>query len=176
MTEIICAGFGGQGVLVAGHILAYAGMESGKDITWYPSYGSEMRGGTANCNVKISEDEIASPYVKNPDLLFCFNEVSIDKFEASVKSGGTMVVNSSICSPDRKFRDDIKVVLVPAGDIANELENPRGMNIVALGTAVKATGLFDIDYFRETIDKFFALKGKVNPKNAVCFDRGLEFA
>lgn len=78
MTEIICAGFGGQGVLVAGNILAFAGMLSGKRVTWYPSYGSEMRGGTANCNVKISDDDIASPYAKHTDILISMNEVSIE--------------------------------------------------------------------------------------------------
>lgn len=176
MTEIICAGFGGQGVLVAGNILAFAGMEAGKVITWYPSYGSEMRGGTANCNIKISDNEIASPYVKAPDILICLNEVSVGKFMNSMKPGAIMVVNSSLCSPDYKFRDDIKIVRVPASDIANELGNPRGLNIAALGAAVAASGLFDCTAFKEYIDKFFALKGKVNPKNALCFEAGAKCA
>lgn len=176
MTEIICAGFGGQGVLVAGNILAFAGMEAGKTITWYPSYGSEMRGGTANCNIKISDDEIASPYVKKPDILICLNEVSIAKFMNTMKSGAILVVNSSLCSPDYKFRDDIRVVRVPASDIANELGNPRGMNIAALGAAVAASGLFPAEDFKRYIDSFFAQKGKTNPKNALCFDAGAKYA
>lgn len=176
MTEIICAGFGGQGVLVAGHILAFAGMEAGKVITWYPSYGSEMRGGTANCNVKISEEEIASPYVKAADILICLNEVSIGKFESSLKPGGLLVVNSSLCSPDYEFREDINVVRVPASDIANRMGNPRGTNIAALGAAVKASGLFDCRQFKTYINGFFAQKGKINPKNELCFDEGAGYA
>lgn len=174
MTEIICAGFGGQGVLVAGNILAFAGMEAGKIITWYPSYGSEMRGGTANCNIKISDEEIASPYVKAPDVLICLNEVSIGKFMGTMKPGSILVVNSSLCSPDYAFRDDIRVVRVPASDIANELGNPRGLNIAALGAAVAASGMFDCEAFKGYIDKFFARKGKVNPKNGMCFDAGVK--
>lgn len=176
MTEIICAGYGGQGVLVAGHILAFAGMESGRNITWYPSYGSEMRGGTANCNVKISEDEIASPYVKAPDILISLNEVSLDKFEKTVKPGGVLVINSSLCSPNRRFREDIRVIRVPANEIANQVGNPRGVNIAMLGAAVAASGAFDCLEFKSSIDGFFAKKGKSNPLNAVCFDEGSKCA
>ena len=174
MTEIICAGFGGQGVLVAGNLLAFAGMEAGKIITWYPSYGSEMRGGTANCNIKISDEEIASPYVKAPDILICLNEVSIAKFMNCMKPGAVLVVNSSLCSPDYKFRDDVSVIRVPASDIANNRGNPRGLNIAALGAAVAASGIFECEAFKEYIDKFFALKGKINPKNGMCFEAGVK--
>lgn len=89
MKEIICAGFGGQGVLVAGMIIIYAGMGEGKQVTWFPSYGAEMRGGTANCTVKISEEEIASPYVKQIDVLMAMNETSIDKFESKLRPNGS---------------------------------------------------------------------------------------
>lgn len=172
MTEMICAGFGGQGVLVAGNILAFAGMLSGQKVTWYPSYGSEMRGGTANCNVKISEEEIASPYAKHPDIVICMNEVSIDKFEKTIKPGGWLIVNSSLCSADRGFREDIHVVKVPTNEIANAHKNPRGTNIVMLGAAVQASGLFELDYFIKAIDEFFARKGKTNPQNALCCREG----
>lgn len=173
MAEIICAGFGGQGVIVAGMIITYAGMDEGKNVTWFPSYGAEMRGGTANCTVKINKDEIASPYSKKLDILIALNEVSINKFENQLKPGGTLVVNSSLVSENRDYRDDINVVKVDATNIANELDNPRGMNIVALGAMAKSTGLFDTEYLKKSIDKFFADKGKVNPKNALCFDRGV---
>ena len=89
MAEIICAGFGGQGVLVAGMIITYAGMDEGKNVTWFPSYGAEMRGGTANCTVKINKDEIASPYSKKLDILIALNEVSINKFENQLKPRDT---------------------------------------------------------------------------------------
>ena len=176
MTEIICSGFGGQGVLVAGMILADAGMEEGKNVTWYPSYGSEMRGGTANCNIKISDEEIPSPYCHELDILYTLNDAAIDKFETMIKPGGLLLVNSSLARKDRVYRDDILVVKAPATDIGNELQNPRDTNIVMLGALAYASKDFDVDYMRGAIDHFFAKKGKVNPKNALCFDRGVEEA
>ena len=116
--EMICAGFGGQGVLTAGMILINAGMELDKNVLFYPSYGSEMRGGTANCTVKISDGLIASPISKNPDILLTMNTPAIDKFEDQLKPGGLLLVNSSIVPEDRTYRDDIKVVKIPATDIA----------------------------------------------------------
>lgn len=171
MTEIICSGFGGQGVLVAGMILADAGMEDGKNVTWYPSYGSEMRGGTANCNIKISEEEIPSPYCHQLDILYTLNDAAIDKFESQVRPGGILLVNSSLARKDRVYREDIQVIKVPATDIANELGNARGTNIVMLGALSYASPDFDVTYMRGAIDYFFAKKGKVNPKNALCIPR-----
>lgn len=174
MTEIICAGFGGQGVLTAGMMLIDAGMEQGKNVLFYPSYGSEMRGGTANCSVKISDRRIASPVCKNLDILFTLNAPAIDKFESRVKPGGLLLVNSSIVPGDREYRDDIRVIKVPATDIAHELENPRGVNIVMLGAMAAVSDLFTPEYLEAAIDKYFAKKGKNNPKNALCFRRGAE--
>ena len=174
MTEIICAGFGGQGVLITGMILAYCGMQEGKYFTWYPSYGSEMRGGTANCNVKISEEEIASPYAKHLDILVSMNDVAIDKFEPTMNPGAVLVANSSLLDETRIFRDDIKVVKVPATEIASGLGNPKGTNIVMLGALCKETGLFEKDFMKHSIDEYFAKKGKVNPKNPLCFDAGVK--
>ena len=176
MTEIICSGFGGQGVLGAGMILADAGMEDGKNVTWYPSYGSEMRGGTANCNIKISDEEIPSPYCHQLDILYTLNDAAIDKFESQLRPGGILLVNSSLARKDRTYRDDIKVVMVPATDIGNELNNPKGTNIVMLGALACASPDFDVTYMRGAIDHFFAKKGKNNPRNAQCFDRGVEEA
>ena len=167
MTEIICAGFGGQGVLITGMILAYCGMQEG-------NYGSEMRGGTANCNVKISEEEIASPYAKHLDILVSMNDVAIDKFEPTMKPGAVLVANSSLLDETRIFRDDIKVVKVPATEIASGLGNPKGTNIVMLGALCKETGLFEKNFMKHSIDEYFAKKGKVNPKNALCFDAGVK--
>ena len=176
MVEIICSGFGGQGVLVAGMILADAGMEAGKNVTWYPSYGAEMRGGAANCNVKISDEEIASPYCHQIDILCTLNDAAIDKFESRIRPGGILLVNSSLARKDRTYRDDITVIKVPATDIGNELENPRGTNIVMLGALAHTSKDFDETYMRGAIDTFFLKKGKNNPKNALCFDRGVEAA
>ena len=176
MVEIICSGFGGQGVLVAGMILADSGMEQGKNITWYPSYGSEMRGGTANCNVKISEEEIASPYCKQLDVLYTLNDAAIDKFEPMIKPGGVILVNSTLAREDRTYRDDIVVVKIPATDVANELENARGTNVVMLGALACASPHFDVAYMRNAVDHYFGKRGRVNAKNALCFDRGAELA
>lgn len=175
MAEIICAGFGGQGVLVAGMILTYAGMGQGKHVTWFPSYGAEMRGGTANCTVKISEDEIASPYIKSLDVLLALNDACIDKFEHQLHPGGVIVVNSSLVPETRTFRDDIKVVKVPANDIAKETNNPKGLNIIMLGALAAATDVFDKEYLKNSVDRYFADKGKVNPKNAVSFEGGASY-
>ncbi|MDR0621852.1 MAG: 2-oxoacid:acceptor oxidoreductase family protein [Deltaproteobacteria bacterium] len=174
-TDIICAGFGGQGVLVAGLILATAAMDEDKHILWYPSYGVEMRGGTANCNVKISDEEIASPFATELDILFAMNEASINKFEGRLLPNAYLFYNSSVVAPDRQFRPDVKAVGVPANEIAGELGNPKGANIVMLGALAKTTGLFGLDYLKRTVDAYFENKGKHNPKNAPCFDRGAAY-
>ena len=174
MTDIICAGFGGQGVLTAGMLLIDAGMESGRNVLFYPSYGSEMRGGTANCTVKISEKLIASPKSKNPDIVLTMNAPAIDKFEHSIKPGGLLLVNSSIVPDDRSYRSDIRVVKVSATDIANGMGNPRGANIVMLGALAANSDVFTTEYLAEAITKFFAKQGKNNPKNMECFHAGAQ--
>lgn len=176
MTEIICSGFGGQGVLVAGLILADAGMEAGKNVTWYPSYGSEMRGGTANCSIKISNHEIPSPYCRQLDILYTLNDAAIEKFEAMLRPNGLLLINSNLTRPDRAYRDNIRRIAVPCTDIARELENPLGTNIVLLGALACASETFETEELRAAIDLFFAKKGKLNPRNALCFDRGVEEA
>jgi 2-oxoglutarate ferredoxin oxidoreductase subunit gamma len=175
-TEIICAGFGGQGVLTTGMMLVSAGMEKDLNVLFYPSYGSEMRGGTANCSVKISDKRIPSPVCKHPDILLSLNQPAINKFESMLKPGGVLLVNSSIVSEDRKYRDDIRVVKVPVNDIAMELRNPKGVNIVMLGALAACSDIFTPEYLERAIDGYFSLKGKVNPKNALCFRRGVEAA
>lgn len=176
MLEIICSGFGGQGVLVAGMILADAAMEEQKQVSWYPSYGFEMRGGAANCDIKIAEEEIPSPYCKHPDIVYTLNEAAVDKYESMVKPGGILLVNSSMVPADRTYRDDIKVIRVPATDIAIEMDNVRGTNIVMIGALACASKDYDIDKMRAGVEYYFRKKGKNNPKNAVCFDRGVEEA
>ena len=174
--EMICAGFGGQGVLTAGMILINAGMELDKNVLFYPSYGSEMRGGTANCTVKISDGLIASPISKNPDILLTMNTPAIDKFEDQLKPGGLLLVNSSIVPEDRTYRDDIKVVKIPATDIAMEVNNPKGANLVMLGALAANSDLFTVDYLEKAIVSCFEKKGKgkFNEKNVACYRRGVE--
>jgi len=130
--EIIIAGFGGQGVLFGGQVLAYAAMDSGKEVTWIPSYGPEMRGGTANCTVVIAEDEIGSPLVKNPPLAIALNLPSFDKYEEILATGGTLIVNRSMVDHEAK-RDDINVIFVPCNEIAEEIGDKRLLNMVAVG-------------------------------------------
>ncbi|ATW28148.1 2-oxoacid:acceptor oxidoreductase family protein [Candidatus Formimonas warabiya] len=170
-TNIVCAGFGGQGVLTAGLILAKISVDAGKNVTWIPSYGSEMRGGTANCHIKISDEEIASPFVRDIDVLIALNELAVDKFEGKVKAGGFMIVNSSIVC-GKEFRKDIDIVPVPVTEVAAKAANPRGANLAMLGAFVEKTKLFEKEFFAQGIDDFFAGKGKVNPANAKCFYLG----
>lgn len=173
MKEIVAAGLGGQGVLSTGLIIAKIAMDEGKKVTWMPSYGAEMRGGAVDCNIKIGEDEIASPFVKDIDILIAFSKSAIDKYESQMKPGGTLIINSSMIE-DREYRDDIKVAKVDANDIANRLKNPKGTNVIILGAMIKATDLFGKEEFAEGIDRFFKDKGIINDKNRECYLEGYE--
>ena len=131
-TEVIISGFGGQGALYAGQVLAYAAMDEGKQVTWIPSYGPEMRGGTANCTVVISDEEIGSPTVKHPKAVLALNLPSLDKYEDMIAPGGCLVVNESMVNR-KPERTDIRVVMLPANEIAREIGNERATNMVMLG-------------------------------------------
>jgi len=135
--EIIIAGFGGQGVLFGGQLLAYAAMDAGKEVTWIPSYGPEMRGGTANCTVVIADEEIGSPLVEHPPLAIALNLPSFDKYEEILQKGGTLVVNQSMVDRGAR-RTDIKVVLVPCNQIAEEIGSRKLVNMVAIGALMSA--------------------------------------
>ncbi len=174
MADIICSGFGGQGVLTAGLIMINAGADIDKHVSWSPSYGSEMRGGTANCNIVISDEEVGSPYPNKIDILIAMNEPSVDKFMSKLRPGGKMFVNNSILHEDKVLREDIEVYFVDASTIASDLENKRGANIVMLGAMVKGTDLYEKDKFAESLKKYFEEKGKHNPRNIDCFTAGYE--
>jgi 2-oxoglutarate ferredoxin oxidoreductase subunit gamma len=131
-SEIIISGFGGQGTLYAGQLVSYAAMDEGKQVTWIPSYGPEMRGGTANCTVIVSDTEIGSPFVKNPKAVVAMNLPSLDKYEPLVDKGGYLIVNASMVNREA-IRDDIHVVMVPASEIAQKIGNERSTNMVLLG-------------------------------------------
>ena len=137
MKQYIFAGFGGQGMLLIGKFVAMAYMLEGKHVSWLPSYGPEMRGGTANCSVILSDEEVGSPMVDQADVIVAMNLPSLDKFEHVVKPGGLLVVNSSII--DRKVeRDDIRVVYCDANGIAESVKNPKGANVAILGAMMGA--------------------------------------
>ena len=174
--EMIISGFGGQGVLTAGLVSIYAGNAMGKQVCWSPSYGSEMRGGTANCCVSISDEEIGSPSLPECDVLIAMNEPSLDKFADAVRNDGIIVVNNSIVPKDYKYPEGVSVYKVDATEIANEVKNPRGINLIMLGALLKATDMFTVDFLAEQADAYFAEKGKKNPLNAQCIALGYEKA
>lgn len=165
--EIILAGFGGQGVMVMGQLLAYAGMLEGSYVSWIPSYGPEMRGGTANCSVIISEEPVGSPIVGEATAVVAMNLPSFEKFESSLSPGGVMLINSSLIDRESK-RDDIRVYKVPANDIANDLGNARMANMVALGALNAALGnVVDPSRIMEAFKKIFAKKPAIIDRKSV---------
>jgi 2-oxoglutarate ferredoxin oxidoreductase subunit gamma len=148
------SGFGGQGIISSGVLLAYAGMLDGKHVSFFPSYGAEMRGGTANCSVIISSDEVTTPVVSRPDTVIVMNEPSLAKFEPALKPGGLMIINESLVN-SRPRRQDIKVVLVPCNKIAEELKAPKIANMAALGAFCRQTGALSLDAVAKALPKVF---------------------
>ena len=148
--QFIFAGFGGQGMLLIGKFLAMACMLDGKNVSWLPSYGPEMRGGTANCSVIVSDEDVASPMVDRADCIVAMNLPSLDKFEDHVKPGGTLVINSSII--ERKaVRTDINVVYCDANRIAEAVGNPKGANVAILGALLEKEPVVSVDKMMEAI-------------------------
>ena len=151
---VIMSGFGGQGIISAGILLAYAGMTDGKYVTFFPAYGAEMRGGTANCSVVISSEEIASPVVAYPDTLVVMNEPSLSKFEPSVRKGGLLLINSSLIAGKPK-REDIDVKYIPANEIAEKLGTIKIANMVMIGAYAKHTGALSFEGLKKSLQKVF---------------------
>jgi len=150
--EILLAGFGGQGILFAGKLLAYCAMEENKEISWLPSYGPEMRGGKCNCSVCISDEPIGSPQVLEPDLLVVLNGPSFDAFMDNVKPGGKAFVDSSMVDA-KSDRKDIDIFYVPATQIADDANLAKGANIVLLGKLLHETGIFSFETVRKALEK-----------------------
>ncbi len=150
LKQFIFAGFGGQGMLLIGKFLAMASMLEGKHVSWLPSYGPEMRGGTANCSVNVSDEEVASPIVDQADVVIAMNLPSLDKFESSVRPGGVLVINSSIIER-KSVRDDITVVYCDAMKIAEEVSNPKGANVAILGAMMAKVDVCSVDSMVEAI-------------------------
>jgi len=143
INEIVFAGFGGQGVLMMGYLLAFAAMLHGKNVTYLPSYGAEVRGGTANCTVVVSDEEIASPVSSAPDYAVVMNNPSLLKFSNVVKTNGTILVNSSLIQY-KKDRLDLTVILVPASRLAHELGEDRSANMVMIGALAEVIGIVSV--------------------------------
>lgn len=175
-TEIIIAGFGGQGVLFAGQVLAYAALDEGREVTWIPSYGPEMRGGTANCTVIISDEEIGSPLVRNPKAAIVLNLPSLEKYEPLVAAGGVLVANASLINRGPE-RTDISTVFIPANDIAESLGNRRLMNMVALGALLELLPVLSIQAIEKALDNHLPERHKrLLPVNYQALRQGAEFA
>lgn len=150
MMKTIFAGFGGQGVLMMGYSLANAAMLEGLHVTYLPSYGVEVRGGTANCTVAISDEEIASPVASAPDYLVTLNAPSLFTFQNKVVTGGGIFINSSIVQ-EKTTRKDIECFRIPAGELAERLGEPRAANIIMLGAYLKKTGLISADTYLKSL-------------------------
>ena len=171
--EIILAGFGGQGVMSIGKNLVEAGVEEDLEASWVPSYGPEMRGGTANCTVILSDERIGSPLVEAPTEVIVMNRPSLAKFESAAVSGGTIFVNSSII-PEKVTRKDVKAVYVPCDDIAKKLGNPKVSNMVMLGAYIAATGILKRETIEHMITEMFTgKKAKLVPLNMEALKMGM---
>lgn len=156
-TQILIAGFGGQGVLFAGKVLAYKGLTENKQISWLPSYGPEMRGGTANCSVIVSDTPVGSPIVSEPDILIVMNLPSLDKYENAVVKGGYVFADSTLI--ERKVeRKDVKAFYIPATKMARELGVPTLANMILLGKVIKETGAVSIDGLKDALAKTVSAK------------------
>ncbi len=164
-SQILITGFGGQGVLFAGKFLAYNGLMNGKQVSWLPSYGPEMRGGTANCSVIISDEAVGSPIVSKPDILVCMNLPSLDKFEKAAAVGAKIFVDSTLI--ERKvLRTDVETFYIPATRLATDAGTPTLANMIITGKILKETG-FDTQSIKE------ALKKVVSAKHPELYDKNL---
>ena len=174
-SEVMFAGFGGQGILLSAKILAHAAMEEGMEVAWVPSYGPEMRGGTAYCTVVISDRLIGSPIIRNPMHLVAMNRPSLEKFAPVVKSNGVILVNSSLISIGAD-RDDVDELRVPVNDIAIKLGSVRSANIVALSAFVARSGVVQLETLRSCVTEEFSKKKALIPLNMAAMDEGQKAA
>ena len=175
-TELIISGFGGQGVLFAGQLLSYAAMDEGLEVTWIPSYGPEMRGGTANCTVIISDQEIGSPLVKNPTAVIAMNLPSLDKYEEVAANNGIFVVNTSIILR-KPVRPDVRWVMVPGNKIAEDLGDPRMTNMVMLGALLANLPVLPLEALEKSLQAHLPERHhRLLPLNFQALRKGAEYA
>lgn len=173
--EIICAGFGGQGIMVMGKVIAEAGMLLNMHVTWLPSYGAEVRGGTAHSMVKISKGKIASPIVLEADAAIIMNGPSLNKFESKIKPGGLLVLNTSMAARKSK-RTDIDIIEAPLTDEAMELGNIRVANMIAVGILAAKKNMFNKDVLKNVIEKMAAGRENLIPINIKAIEKGMSLA
>jgi 2-oxoglutarate ferredoxin oxidoreductase subunit gamma len=177
-SDIIMAGFGGQGILMIGNLLALAAMEEGKNVTYFPAYGVEMRGGTANCTVVVSDEEIGSPVVGRPGSLVIMNGPSLEKFLPMLAPGGDLVINSSLVDGKLVNREDVRLLAVPADDIARVRIGSRQMaSMIALGAYVALSGVVRLDTLNDCLPKVISKKyEKFIPLNVNALKEGAALA
>jgi 2-oxoglutarate ferredoxin oxidoreductase subunit gamma len=159
IIKTIFAGFGGQGVLMMGYTLAHGAMSAGYHVTYLPAYGAEVRGGTANCTIAVSDDEIASPIASEPDHVVVLNTPSLYTFQNRVASGGCLFLNSSIIAVE-PARRDVRIIKIPSSEIAEKLGNPRTANTVMMGAFLKKTGLVPPDIYLSSMEEVMGSKKK----------------
>jgi 2-oxoglutarate ferredoxin oxidoreductase subunit gamma len=175
--DVTVAGFGGQGVMVIGNMLAYGAIAEGRNVTYWPSYGAEMRGGTANCIVVISDDEIGSPIVGKPSNLIMMNPPSLMRFMPKLKENGFLLYNSSLCDPKLVEREDIRVLGVPVIELAGEAGNDRLGNMIALGAFLQRTNVVAIDSVIGALAEVLAERHhRLIPLNTRVIRKGFEYA
>lgn len=174
--SVIFAGFGGQGVLFSGKILAQAAMMAGKNVTWITSYGPEMRGGTANCSVKISDKKIGAPVISNPKVAVVMNRASFEKFAPKVEPGGLLIVNSSIVK-DVDYPSNVNTLIIPANEIAHEIGADGAANMVVLGALIEKTNILTKDEIFTAIDEVVGEKRpQLIPLNQKAVEAGINYA
>lgn len=174
--EVIVSGFGGQGALFAGQLLTYTGLDEGYQVTWIPSYGPEMRGGTAHCTVILSDEDIGSPIIREPMVCIVMNPPSMEKYESLVKPGGLLVVNSTLVRRE-SGRSDIEVVYVPANELAAELGNVKMANVVLLGAMLGTRPILPIASIKRTLEEHIPKRRQhIIEPNKRALERGVEYA
>lgn len=173
--EIVIAGFGGQGILSAGRLLAYAGMLENRNVSWVPSYGPEMRGGTANCHVIISEEPVGSPILNSATVLIAMNGPSLDKFENMVKKGGIIITDSSLVERSPK-RSDVEVYEIPATKMASDMGNLTYANIILLGKLIEATKVVAKESFKKALEQVLPEKYRhMIPEEIEALEKGMNY-
>ena len=175
MTKTIISGFGGQGVIMMGYLLAMAGMDEKKNVTCLPSYGAEVRGGTANCTVVIADEEIASPVASEPEFAILMNNPSLYRFQNQVQSGGTLFLNSSMIE-SRPVRGDLQIYEIPANDLAKQLNEDRVTNMVMMGAFIKKSSVIALETVARAVqDTFSARNSKVLKLNRSALELGFDY-
>lgn len=170
-NRILIAGFGGQGVLSTGELLANAAMLEDRHVSWMPAYGPEMRGGAASCGVVIADEDIASPVVSQPTVLLAMSGPALARFEPAVEPGGLVVVNASLI-PEGRGRDDTRVVRVPANDLAEKLGKVQVAGNLLLGVLIGLTGMVSLDAVLAAMEKVFYKQKKIVPVNRAAIEQG----